>query len=303
MLGPNGERLLLAVPPGVRYCVPGGVANVDQAEDWDGEEGNQWVAQEAHYDAFFGRMSQRLLDATHIGAAERVLDVGCGCGQSTRGAARLAVSGGALGLDLSAAMLTRARDRGRAEGLTNVQCEQGDAQVYPLQGASFDLAISQFGTMFFAHPVAAFRNIGRALRPGGRVALLAWQAPENNAWLSALRHALAMGRTRPRPPVGQPGPLGRADRAAVRRMVAGSGFETNAFAAVTASVRLGSDAPDAFAFVCALPVTHRLLDGLDTSDRERALDRLRAMLAAHETDDGLLLGESTWLISGHRATA
>jgi SAM-dependent methyltransferase len=284
----------------VRTAVPGGVVNVDQAADWDGAEGDQWLAQEERYDAFFGRQSRRLLDAAHIRADDRVLDIGCGCGQSTRGAARRAVSGTVLGVDLSARMLDRARTRSRAAGLTNVQFEQGDAQVFPFEPWSRDLAISQFGAMFFADPVAAFRNIGRAMRPGGRVAILAWQQPGKNEWLSALRDALAVGRTLPPPPVGIPGPFGLADPDAVRGLLIGAGFVDICFDAVNEPVYLGPDAGAALGFACALPVTQRLLAGLSSADHARALDRLRATLASHATGDGILLGSSAWLITAHR---
>ena len=146
-----------------------GVANVEMAKAWE-EEGARWAEQAERYDATVRRHSRRLLEAARISADDRVLDIGCGCGETTRDAARFAASGLVLGVDLSARMIEWARERARAEGLTNVRFEQADAQVYPFEREGFDLAISRFGAMFFADPVAAFRNIGRALRPGGRAA-------------------------------------------------------------------------------------------------------------------------------------
>ena len=283
-------------PPGP----PVAAENVDQAEAWDGDEGDQWVEDEARYDAAVQPHGRHLLAAARLAVDAQVLDVGCGCGASTRAAARAAGAGGALGVDLSARMLARARERSRAAGLTNVRFAQGDAQVYPFEGQAFDVAISRFGAMFFGDPGAAFRNIGRALRPGGRLALLAWQELGQNAWLGALRGALAAGRTLPRPPVGAPGPFGLADPAAVRRLLGAAGFEAIELVAVHEPVSLGADAAEAFAFVRRLPLTAGLLEDLDAPARAGALTQLRTTLAAHATGAGVRLDSGAWLITARR---
>ena len=89
---------------------------------------------------------------------------------------------------------------------------QGDAQVYPFDDAAFDVAISRFGVMFFADPVAAFTNIGRALKPGGRIAWIVWRSLAENELFSEVRRAIAVGRDLPTPPSGVPSPFGLADR-------------------------------------------------------------------------------------------
>ena len=144
------------------------IVNVEQAEEWDGREGDHWVQHADRYDALSQRITPHLLDAGAVGAADRVLDVGCGCGLTSRAAAHAASAGSVLGVDLSAAMLQEAERRARAEGLTNVRFEQGDVQVHAFSPAAFDLAISRFGVMFFEDPVAAFANVASAIRPGGR---------------------------------------------------------------------------------------------------------------------------------------
>ena len=103
----------------------------------------------------------------------------------------MAEPGEVVGIDLSTAMLTNARVRSAAVGLTNVTFVHGDAQVYDFEPESFDVIISNAGAMFFDDNVAAFTNLRRALRPGGRIALMAWQRLEDNEWLTALRAALA----------------------------------------------------------------------------------------------------------------
>ena len=98
------------------------------------------------------------------------------------------------------AAIERARELARAEGLRNVTFEQADAQVHRFPRERFDLAISRFGTMFFADPVAAFANIGRALRPAGRLVMMVWQAHDRNEWDVAIRQSLEDPRGRRPPP-------------------------------------------------------------------------------------------------------
>jgi SAM-dependent methyltransferase len=102
----------------------------------------------------------------------------------------VAVGGSVLGVDVSAAAVARAREAARDEGVRNVAFECGDAQVHPFPAGEFDLAISRFGTMFFADPVAAFGNVARALRPDGRLVMLVWQAREQNEWAVEIERVL-----------------------------------------------------------------------------------------------------------------
>lgn len=276
------------------------MVNIEMADAWDGDEGAHWAEHADRYDASVAPHGRHLHAAAGISAGVHVLDVGCGCGASTRLAARAAVDGGALGVDLSSRMLERARQRARDEGLTNVGFEQADAQVHAFEDQAFDVVISRFGAMFFGDPVAAFTNIGRALRPGGRLALLAWRRLTENEWLSAIRGALAAGRALPAPPVGAPGPFGLAGAEDVRRILGSASFRDVALDVVEEPVRLGADAADAFGFLRGLGITRGLLDGLDDAAVAGALEQLQAVLVAHDTGDGVLLDSSAWLITALR---
>jgi SAM-dependent methyltransferase len=276
------------------------IENVDQAKAWNGVEGEAWAANQDRFDDAVRGYEARLLEAAAVSQSARVLDIGCGCGQSTRDAGRTASSGHALGVDLSIPMLERARELARAEGLTNVTFEQADAQVHPFGSDAFDLAISRFGVMFFDDPVAAFANIGRSLGPGARIALLAWQPLECNEWLGELRTALAMGRTLPAPPVGAPGPFGLADPDAVRRILGEAGYRDVDVVGVSESFHAGADAEDAYDFVSRIPLVRGMLQDLDDATARRALDRLRATLAAHDTPAGVHFGSCAWLVTAAR---
>ena len=156
-------------------------ANSEQLKAWDGDEGAFWAANPERFDRAVLAYHQPFMRAAAIQLADRVLDVGCGNGQTTRDAARMASAGSALGVDLSSRMLDNALRQAAAEGLSNVRFEQADAQVYPFPEDAFDVAISRMGVIFFGDPVAGLSNVGRALRRGGRLALLTWQ-PVARAW-------------------------------------------------------------------------------------------------------------------------
>jgi len=276
------------------------IVNVEMAAAWDGAEGEQWVAQADRYEATGTRYGEALLRAAAVGPADTILDVGCGTGRSTLELARLAPSGSVLGVDLSAKMLERARTVAQREGLTNVAFEQADAQVHSFPEATFDVAVSEFGAMFFADPVAAFANIRRSLRPGGRLAVLAWCEFADNEWITALRDALAVGRGLPTPAAGAPGPFGLADRDNTEGILAAAGFGHIGFERLEEPIFLGADADDAFSFVSTFGMTRGLTHDLDDAGRAAAMEALHACLRAHETSAGVLFGGSAWLVRAAR---
>ena len=273
------------------------IVNVDMARAWDGEEGDQWTRFADEYDDTHRSIWARFLETDPIRSVDDVLDIGCGCGQSTRDAARLAHEGSSLGVDLSSSMLDVARRRATAEGLTNVEFLQADAQVHAFDPETFDIAISRFGVMFFENRMAAFTNIAAALRPGGRLALLAWQDVKKNEWIMTVRETLAAGRDLPMPSVGTPGPMALADQDDVRRLLSGAGFGTVEFTSIEEPVWLGADADAAYEFVGEIGIVKGLSDGLDPDTKAAAHERLTAALRAHETPEGVRFDSGVWLIS------
>ncbi len=276
------------------------IANVEMAAAWDGAEGDHWAAHADHYEAAATGFWEALLQAVPIGPDLAMLDIGCGTGRSTRELARMAPSGSALGVDLSAKMLDRARRAASAESIDNVTFEQADAQVHPFAEAAFDLVVSNFGAMFFGDPVAAFANIGRSLRPGGRMALLAWRDLLDNEWVLAVRDALALGRSLPPPAPGAPGPFSLADRHLTAGVLENAGLVDVRVERVDAPVRFGSDAEDAYAFVSTFGITRGLTQDLGDAGRAAALAAVHAALVDHETGDGVLFRGSAWLVTAGR---
>ena len=124
------------------------IANVEMANAWDGEEGDQWTEFADNYDEGMRSIWARFLAANLIATGDRVLDIGCGNGQSSRDAARRATTGSVLGVDLSTSMLAEARRRAVAENVSNVEFLQADAQVHAFVPGGFDNAMSRYGVMF-----------------------------------------------------------------------------------------------------------------------------------------------------------
>lgn len=251
------------------------------------------------YDAELRLHNELFRAAARVGSRDRVLDIGCGTGQSTREAARAAVNASAVGVDASARMLERARQLSDDQGLPNITYQQADAQVHPFPPAHFDLCISRFGTMFFADPVAAFTNIGRALRPAARLVLLVWQGRDRNEWASAIRQPLTTATPKPTPPTRSPDPFSLADPAITEGILAAAGFTEVSFTDVHEPVYYGPDSATAFANVLRL-WDKDLLANLDAATAEQARTRLRATLAAHNTDSGVYFDSRAWIITARR---
>ena len=246
------------------------------------------------------RLHDEVLRRTYkIRADDRVLDIGCGTGRTTRDAARSAGKGSALGVDISASMIERARELARAENVHNVAFEQGDAQVHHFPKESFDLAISRFGTMFFDDPVAAFTNIAVALRSAGRLVMMVWQEHEHNEWSVVIEGALG----REGSPVTAPEarePFSLADQDTVEAILGAAGFGAATFTDVHEPVYYGPDVAAALEWVGGFSSTRELLMRLGAADAERALERLREALAVHASDRGVWFGSRAWIVEVRR---
>jgi len=200
-------------------------SNEEQERFWNDVAGPLWVAWEAETEHHTGPFGEAALAAAAPAEAERVLDIGCGCGSTTVALGRaVGPAGTVLGVDLSAAMLARAVQRAGDAGLGNVRFRRADAQTGDLGSAAADLVFSRFGVMFFDDPPAAFSNLRRALRPGGRIVFACWQPPSANPWMALPnRAAIRLFGLTP-PPHDAPGPFSLADTARIRSVLGAAGF-------------------------------------------------------------------------------
>jgi SAM-dependent methyltransferase len=278
------------------------VANVEQHEFWNSvAQATHWVESQDRIDALLAPLERRLHGTAAISVDDHVLDVGCGCGTTTRAAARAAVSGDVLGIDLSQPMLERARTLAAQDGLTNASFVRGDAQVYDFGEIEFDVALSRFGVMFFADPVTAFANLARAVRDGGRLVFLCWQELLRNDWQFVLASAAASVVPLPDPaPPDAPGPFAFADADRVRSILSNAGWQDVDIDDVREPLLVGADADDAVAFLRGTGFARRLFEGVDEATVARAMEAFRDALTPYESSYGVLLGSSAWLVSATR---
>lgn len=271
------------------------IVNTAQAQAWNGYEGEHWAAHSDRYDAMNSGYNERLLQAAAVGERDRVLDIGCGNGQLTRLAARRAHRGHAFGIDLSRPMLATARARAEREGVSNVSFEEGDAQVHPFPQGGFDVALSRFGVMFFADPVAAFANIARALVPGGRLAFVC-MAKLADTDLGRLFAAMAPYLPMPTGPDGT-GPTSLADPEHTTSLLTDAGFRDITCTHVEADQIWGRDVPDAAEFIIGWGPVKYHLDRVGSDDAARARDALTAALGAYAKPDAVRLRGAAWLVT------
>ena len=277
------------------------IANTDQAERWNsGDDVAHWIKNQARYDRMNEPFTALILGAAALRPGAHVLDVGCGCGGTTLAAARLIAPGQAVGLDLSGPMLARARADAEAAGLANAVFRHGDAQVHPLEPASFDTVISRFGIMFFADPVAAFANIRSATQPTGQLVFVCWQPAAANQWLLVPGGALAEHVPMP---AGfgsgdEPGMFAFADPDRLRQVLAAAGWRDIEITSEHVSILVGGggSVEDAVEFLRTGSMARTMLAGADAGTVDRALASVRAALAPHADADGVHLGAAVWLV-------
>lgn len=242
------------------------------------------------YDAELQFVRQPFRAACGVRRGEHVLDVGCGGGQTTRDAAADAgTTGRVIGVDVSERLLDQARLQ-----TTNGTIDYllADASVHDF-GMAFDVCISRFGVMFFADPVAAFSNLRRALRPRGRLVSIIWQPRSANEWARMIPAAIGV---RDHSELLDESPFSLGDPDVTRTILRSAGFETVEFVPVREPLYYGPDVDTAYRNVLQLREPQALLNGLSPAAGERARSALRAMLAAHDSRDGVLLGSAAWIV-------
>jgi SAM-dependent methyltransferase len=212
----------------------------------------------------------------------------------------MARAGSAFGVDISASAIERARELAQAQGAHNVTFERADAQVHLFPQKRFDLAISRFGTMFFSDPVAAFGNAGRALRPSGLLVMMVWQDRERNEWDVAIRQSLAGPGGSAADASAGPNPFSLADPPTVTEILEAAGFTDVTFTDVREPMYFGPDVAAALDWVRGYAYTNEVLNRLDPAAAARALGRLREMLAAHMSGNGVWFDSRAWIVTARR---
>lgn len=278
--------------------------NVEQRTYWNEQAGPVWVAMQERMDVQIGGHGARALAVLNAQPGERLLDVGCGCGDTALTLARaVGASGRVLGVDISAPMLARARERAAAAGLRNVTFELADAQGHAFPAGAFDGLFSRFGVMFFEAPAAAFSNLVRALRPAGRVTFACWQPVSANLWVSLPMAALAsVLPLPPPPPPGAPGPFAFGEPERVRGILGEGGLTDVAFRNEQLPMTF-SDVDEASAFLTDMGPASRAVREAGGGDalREKAQAAIRTAIPPYARDGRVELPSAIWVVSAKKA--
>jgi SAM-dependent methyltransferase len=226
--------------------------------------------------------------------------MGCGNGALSLAISSVVASGGSvLGLDISGPMLAAAAGRAERSGRDNVTFERGDAQVHPLPDAAFDAVVSRFEVMFFDDPAAAFVNLARTLRRGGRIVFTCWQEPTRNEWLMVPAGAVLAFVPMPDLGPGQPGPFSLADPDRIQATLTPR-FVSIGIEEVIAPMRLGDSIDDVVAFLRRTDMAQTLMKDVDDDTASIAWAAVSEALRSYASPDGVTLNGAAWLVEARR---
>jgi len=272
--------------------------NAEQAEAWNGASGRHFIEQRERHERMRGRLTARLLAAARIEDGQDVLDIGCGCGDVTILAARATPGGHALGADISQIQVAEARRLAAAAGVANARFEVADVQVHPFGTGIFDVVLSNFGVMFFDDPAAAFGNLRKALRPGGRLAFLCWRSRDENPFFTiGFAEAAAVLNIRELP--GPSPAFSLADPARAGALLTGAGFGGIEFATVDEPMLIGRDVADVVEYERASPAATGLLTGLSAAQGAELAEQVRGQLVGYASPGGVVMPGAAWLVTAH----
>ncbi len=272
-------------------------ANDAQIAYWNGKSGHKWADDQQQMDAMMQPMTDAIVAAAAAGPGEAISDSGCGTGATVLALAeRVGLAGHVLGVDVSRPMLEVAR--ARVGSAANVTLMEADASVHHFEAGRADLVFSKFGVMFFADPEAAFRNIHKAVKPGGRLAFICWRAMAENPFAmlpigAALKHL----PPQPRPDPHAPGPFAFADPVRVGHILVQAGFQTPAFAAFDTKMVVGRTAAGAARDAGMVGMASRLLAEVDDDLRARVIADLTEIYEGHMTAAGVTLDARCWVVT------
>jgi SAM-dependent methyltransferase len=278
--------------------------NRDQASFWNDQAGPRWVAMERDLDAQLEPFGTVVASKLGLVSGERVLDVGCGAGATSLMLAQRVRPGQVVGIDISAPLLARARQRG--EGIDNLRFEHADAQTFAFSGASYDTIFSRFGVMFFADPASAFGNLRSALRAGGKLGFVCWRAMrENPSFVLPLQAALPFLSEPPQPSEpGAPGPFAFAEEDRIRKILEQAGYGDIDIAAHDTDIVFAgrSDIEGAVDLALQVGPLSRALTALTETNHAKMRAAIRDAFAPYHGPSGVTLPSATWIVTARRSS-
>jgi ubiquinone/menaquinone biosynthesis C-methylase UbiE len=279
------------------------VANAEAIEAWDGPLYDRFVQFRHLLNEGLGAHGEEALRLMPPRPGERVLDIGCGFGDTTqRMAGVVGAAGEVLGVDASARFIETARREAQEAGVGSVRFAVADVETTAFE-ERFDMAFSRMGTMFFANPVAAMRNVRRALLPGGRLAMVVWRAKLDNEWVYRAQTITERFLKKPEEyeePTCGPGPFSMADADTTSAILLSAGFEGIALRRCDVPMRIGTDLDEAVDLVMSLGPAGEILRlaGERAADLRAPIEEaLHAGMAEWVGADGVTAPASTWIVT------
>lgn len=272
--------------------------NAEQIRFWNEVNAQKWIRFQSVIDEQIGSLGRVAMDRAGIRAGERALDVGCGCGGTTLEIARrVGPAGFVVGIDLSAPMLAEAERRARESHVSNARFQNSDAQTHAFAPGEFDVGFSRFGVMFFADPGAAFANIRKALKPGGRLAFVCWRAMPENVWAFApFAAARDLLPAQPPPDPHAPGPFAFADSARLKSILEGAGFADVKIEKLDTVMHMAATAKEAAQFTLGIGPLARAAADADDQTRAKIVERVTVAMQKFETAEGVSPPAACWLV-------
>jgi SAM-dependent methyltransferase len=275
-------------------------ANSAQVDYWNQTAGPVWVRLNEKLDRQIAPLGLEAIRSLAPRPGEHILDIGCGCGQTTMQLAERVGSGGAVtGLDISAPMLEVARRRPTPENAARSAFVQADAQTADLGAAVFDAAFSRFGVMFFEDPTAAFARVRGMLKPGGRLGFVCWRPLRDNPWMrEPLEAAAPFLPPMPPPDPTAPGPFAFADPDRVRKILTDAGYAEVSIEPFDSGIG-GGQLEETLALTLQVgPLGAAVRENPALADK--VTGAVRAVLARYVTPDGVLMPSAVWIVSARR---
>lgn len=277
-------------------------SNREATEAWSGPLFEVFVKYRDLVTGGLGAHGEAAMAAHPPRPGDRVVDLGCGFGDTTQWLAGLVGDGGeVVGVDVSEPFIETARKEAEEAGVGNVRFEVGDVQVTEF-GETFDYAFSRMGIMFFANPVQALRNVRTALAPGGRLCAVVWRRKLDNEWVSRAEQVVDQYLDHPEEtdePTCGPGPFSMANADTVSEQLKIAGFEEITLRRCDLPLKIGNDLGHAVEFNMSLGPAGEVLrlweDRVDEI-RPKIAGELREALAEFEGPDGVFAPASTWII-------
>jgi len=270
-------------------------------EDWAGERGEAWLANLDALEAMIADVGDALIEAARPRPGERVLDVGCGGGATTRRFASAVAPGGSVtGLDISPVLTREAESRAKAAGLANIGFVCADVVEAPLEPAAYNLITSRFGVMFFEDPVAAFANLRSAAREGGRLVFACWAPVQDNPWILDIQAVIAAHIEMPQPDPRAPGPFAFADTDYVAEILGKAGFSTPRFEPWSGTVAIGGPGASAQEATDFVFTTLSIGDAIKDLHADAQAAIRQGVLESFEPsagEAGVIKSAKAWLVS------